>query len=111
MRIYIHMEALRFLEFLGLTLAINLTIFFCKVNIFLLFNESPQKNYSVLHYRVKIGKIQGVFKFHRQTAMGGFKVYFGKLVRVVCVAISLRYSPMNVPLREGQDMHNLYVLS
>jgi hypothetical protein len=30
-------------EFLGLTPAINLTIFFCKVNIFLLSDELPQK--------------------------------------------------------------------
>jgi hypothetical protein len=30
-------------EFLGLTPAINLTIFFCKVNIFLMFDELPQK--------------------------------------------------------------------
>jgi hypothetical protein len=44
-------------EFLGLTPAINLTIFFCKVNVFLLFDELPQKNYSILHCRVKIGEI------------------------------------------------------
>jgi hypothetical protein len=30
-------------EFLGLTSAINQTIFFCKVNIFLLFDELPQQ--------------------------------------------------------------------
>jgi hypothetical protein len=31
--------------------------------------------------------------------VGGFKVYSKKLVRVVCITSSLRYRPMNVPLR------------
>jgi hypothetical protein len=51
MRIYIHMEELRISnllnwllhEFLGLTPAINLKIFFCKVNIFLLLDKLLQK--------------------------------------------------------------------
>jgi hypothetical protein len=43
-------------EFLLLTPDTNLTIFFCKVNIFLLLDELP-KNYFFLHCRVKIGKI------------------------------------------------------
>jgi hypothetical protein len=43
-------------EFLDLTPAIKLTIFFCKVNIFLLFNELPPKNYTILHCRVKMAK-------------------------------------------------------
>jgi hypothetical protein len=43
-------------KFLGLTLAINLTIFFCKVNTFLLLHELPPKNYTILHYIVKIVK-------------------------------------------------------
>jgi hypothetical protein len=36
-------------EFLGLTPAINLTIFFCKVNIYSLLDELHTKNYSILH--------------------------------------------------------------
>jgi hypothetical protein len=44
-------------EFLGLTTAINITVFFCKVNIILLLHELPPKNYSMLHYRMKIDKI------------------------------------------------------
>jgi hypothetical protein len=49
MRIYIHMEELRSLlnrllhEFVGLSPASNLRIVFCKVHIFLLLEELPQK--------------------------------------------------------------------
>jgi hypothetical protein len=54
----------RFLhEFLDLTPAIILTVLFCKVNIILLLGELPQKNYSIFHYGMEIGKInwfQGV---------------------------------------------------
>jgi hypothetical protein len=37
------MQKCKLYEFLGLTPAINLTIFFCEVNIFLLFDELSQK--------------------------------------------------------------------
>jgi hypothetical protein len=48
----------RFLhEFLDLTPAIILTVLFCKVNIILLLGELPQKNYSIFHYGMEIGKI------------------------------------------------------
>jgi hypothetical protein len=39
-------------EFLGLASAIILIIFFCNVNIILLLDELPSKNYFILHYRV-----------------------------------------------------------
>jgi hypothetical protein len=44
-------------EFLDLTPAIILTVLFCKVNIILLLEELPQKNYSTFRYGMKIGKI------------------------------------------------------
>jgi hypothetical protein len=45
----------RFLhEFLDLTLAIILTVLFCKGNIILLFGELPQKNYSIFDYGMEI---------------------------------------------------------
>jgi hypothetical protein len=48
----------RFLpEFIGVTPAINLKMFFCKLNIILLLDELPPTNYSILHCRVKIGRI------------------------------------------------------
>jgi hypothetical protein len=49
MKIYVHMEWVKFSlkrlvhEFLGLTLAIIVMIFFCNVNIFLLLFDLPQK--------------------------------------------------------------------
>lgn len=44
-------------EFLGFIPAINATILFCKMNIFLLLDGLPQKNYPLLHYQVKTGKV------------------------------------------------------
>jgi hypothetical protein len=42
---------------LGHSPTIILTIFVCKVNIFPLWDELSQKNYSILYYRVKISEI------------------------------------------------------
>jgi hypothetical protein len=42
-----------------LTSAIILRVPFCRVNIILLFGELTQKNYSIFHYGMEIGKING----------------------------------------------------
>jgi len=44
-------------KFLYLTPAIIHTVLFCKVNITLLLGGITQKNYSMFHYGMKIGKI------------------------------------------------------
>jgi hypothetical protein len=43
-------------ELLGLTLAVNLTIFFCEVNIFLLLEEICLRNHFMFYYQLKISK-------------------------------------------------------
>jgi hypothetical protein len=48
----------RFLhESLGLAPAISLTIFFCRVKIFFAVGCITPKNYTIFHYRVKVGEI------------------------------------------------------
>jgi hypothetical protein len=44
-------------EFIVLTPAINVTTVLCIMNIFLLIDELSPQNYSLLHYQVKIGKL------------------------------------------------------
>jgi hypothetical protein len=44
-------------EVLGCAKIIILMIFFCKVKIFLLLDELPPKNYSILDNRVKISEV------------------------------------------------------
>jgi hypothetical protein len=46
-------------EFIVLASAIIVTILFCEVIIILLLDELPPQNYSLFHYAVKVGKING----------------------------------------------------